>query len=38
MIQRDPEVSGKDVPFERGEAFADLADLKERLAFALTDR
>ena len=38
MIRRDPEASGKDVPFERGEAFADLADLKERLAFALTAR
>jgi glycerol-3-phosphate O-acyltransferase len=38
MIQRDPEASGKDVPFERGEAFEDLADLKDRLAFALTAR
>jgi glycerol-3-phosphate O-acyltransferase len=38
IIQRDPEASGKDVPFERGEAFEDLADLKERLAFALTAR
>jgi len=38
IIQRDPEASGKEVPFERGEAFEDLADLKERLAFALTAR
>jgi len=38
IIQRDPEASGKQVPFERGEAFDDLAALKERLAFALTAR
>jgi glycerol-3-phosphate O-acyltransferase len=38
FIGRDPEASAKDVPFDRGEAFEDLADLKERLAFALTAR
>jgi hypothetical protein len=38
IIQRDPEASGKQVPFERGEAFDDLAALQERLAFALTAR
>ncbi|MCH8891332.1 MAG: hypothetical protein IH827_09695 [Myxococcales bacterium] len=38
IIGRDPEESGKQVPFERGEAFEDLAALKERLAFALTAR
>jgi glycerol-3-phosphate O-acyltransferase len=38
IIGRAPEASGKDVPFEAGEAFEDLAALKERLAFALTAR
>jgi glycerol-3-phosphate O-acyltransferase len=38
IIGRDPEGSGDQVPFERGEAFEDLAALKERLAFALTAR
>jgi hypothetical protein len=38
IIRRDPEESGNQVPFERGEAFEDLAALKERLAFALTAR
>ena len=38
IIGRDPEASGKEVPFERGEAVEDLAALKERLAFALTAR
>jgi glycerol-3-phosphate O-acyltransferase len=38
IIGRAPEASGKDVPFESGEAFEDLAALKERLAFALTAR
>jgi hypothetical protein len=38
IIGRDPEASGKEVPFEAGEAFEDLAALKERLAFALTAR
>ncbi len=38
IIGRDPEASGKEVPFERGEAVEDLAALKERLAFALTGR
>jgi len=38
IIRRDSEDAGKQVPFERGEAFKDLAALKERLAFALTAR
>ncbi|MBW2494597.1 MAG: hypothetical protein JRE43_07575, partial [Deltaproteobacteria bacterium] len=38
IIQRDAEASGKEVPFEPGEAFADLTDMKQRLAFALTAR
>jgi glycerol-3-phosphate O-acyltransferase len=38
IIRRDPEAPDKDVPFERGEAFETLGDLKERLAFALTAR
>jgi glycerol-3-phosphate O-acyltransferase len=38
IIRRDPEASAKDVPFQRGEAFEDLAGLKDRLAFALTAR
>jgi len=38
IIARDPAASGRDVPFERGEAFEDLATLKERLAFVLTAR
>ena len=38
IIGRGPQASGKEVPFERGEAFEDLAALKERLAFALTAR
>ena len=38
IIGRDPKGSDNQVPFERGEAFEDLAALKERLAFALTAR
>ena len=38
IIGLDPEGSGKQVTFERGEAFEDLAGLTERLAFALTAR
>ena len=38
IVSRDPEASGKDVPFERGTAFEELPELKERLAFALTAR
>jgi len=38
IIARDPETSDKEVPFERGESFEALADLKEHLAFALTAR
>jgi glycerol-3-phosphate O-acyltransferase len=38
IIRRDPEASGKDVPFEGAEAFEDLAALMERLAFALIAR
>jgi glycerol-3-phosphate O-acyltransferase len=38
IIGRVPEASGKDVLFEAGEAFEDLAALSERLAFALTAR
>jgi len=38
IIGRDPKGSDNQVPFERGEAFEDLAALTERLAFALTAR
>ncbi len=38
MVRRDPEASAKEVPYEPGEAFEDLASLKERLAFSLAAR
>jgi len=39
IIRRDPEAStNKDAPFQRGESFEALGELKERLAFALAAR
>jgi glycerol-3-phosphate O-acyltransferase len=38
IVRRDPESTAKEVPYEPGEAFEDLASLKERLAFSLTAR
>jgi len=38
IVRRDTESTAKEVPYEPGEAFEDLASLKERLAFSLTAR
>jgi len=38
ILRRSPAAAGGEAPFEKGEAFADLGGLKERLAFALTAR